>query len=76
MIRNLWARWLVLARKIGDFQSRVLLTLFYFLIITPFGLAVRVFGDPLHLRHDSQQTSEWLPRETADIDLDAAHHQY
>ena len=46
MLRKLWDRWMVLARKIGKFQSRILLTFFYFVIVLPFGLAVRLFADP------------------------------
>ncbi len=42
--------WLVVARKIGYLQSRILLTLVYFFVIAPFALAVRLFSDPLRLR--------------------------
>ena len=50
MLRKLWTQWLVLARKIGKFQSRIILTVFYFVIVTPFGLGVRLFADPLRIR--------------------------
>ena len=39
-----------IAGVIGDFQSRVVLSLFYFIIVLPFGLVVRIFGDPLRIR--------------------------
>ena len=35
--RQLWERWKRIARKIGDFQARALMTLFYFLILGPTG---------------------------------------
>ncbi len=77
MIRKLWAHWLTLARKIGQFQSRIILTLFYFVFVTPFGLMVRLVADPLHLRPRaiSQAQSGWQPRETRDIDLASGQKQ-
>jgi hypothetical protein len=39
-----------LGRKIGDFQARVLLTIFYFAIIAPFALIVRWATDPLAVK--------------------------
>ena len=65
MLKRLWEAWKRLARRIGDFQARVLLTLIYVLVILPFGVGVRLFADPLRLKHRPQQ---WLdhPHETAD----------
>lgn len=77
MLRQLWNRWLVLARKIGNFQSRILLTLFYFFVVTPFGLLVRGLSDPLHLRRKAGSTSSrWISRQTHDVDLTASRRQY
>jgi hypothetical protein len=61
MLRRLWARWKVIARRIGEFQSRLLLCLFYFVILAPFGLGVRLLSDPLRLRRRS--LSQWLPKQ-------------
>jgi hypothetical protein len=38
MLRRLWHHWKVIAHRIGNFQSRVLLNVFYLLILLPFGL--------------------------------------
>jgi hypothetical protein len=59
MLARLWARWKVIARKIGDVQSRLLLCVFYFVILAPFGVAVRLLSDPLRLR--PQGLSHWRP---------------
>ena len=59
MLSRLWARWKIIARKIGDVQSRLLLSIFYFVILAPFGVAVRMLSDPLRLRR--QPVSHWLP---------------
>ena len=50
LIRRLWERWKQVARRLGDFQARILLTLFYFLIFCPFALAVRWRSDPLAIK--------------------------
>jgi hypothetical protein len=62
MLRTLWERWKVIARKIGDVQSRLLLCVFYFVILTPFGLAVRMLSERLQFRR--QHHSHWLPKES------------
>ena len=74
MLRKLWNRWLPLAHKIGNFQSRILLTLFYFTIVLPFGVVVTLFADPLH-RKRKAAIGSWLPRETHDVDLASASKQ-
>jgi hypothetical protein len=60
MLRTLWERWKVIARKIGDVQSRVMLVGFYFVILAPFGLGVRLLSDRLQLK--PQRVSRWLPK--------------
>ena len=77
MLRDLWNRWLVLAQKIGKFQSRLVLTVVYFVVVLPFGLGVRVFGDPLRIRRGSARLqSDWSARHTSDVDLDASSRQF
>ncbi len=77
MLRDLWNRWLVLAQKIGKFQSRIVLTVVYFVFVWPFGLGVRLFADPLHVRRgSSQQQSDWSARQPSDVDLDASYRQF
>jgi hypothetical protein len=48
--RRLWERWKRIARKIGDFQARVLMTVFYFAIFGPLALVVRWRSDPLAIK--------------------------
>ena len=73
MLRNMWeglkcgwCAWSRLAHKIGNFQARVLLTVLYAVMVMPFGLAVRWFGDPLRVK---RRPTRWLdhPDETYDM---------
>ena len=71
-----WEGWKSFGRVMGGFQSRILLGLFYFFIVTPFGVAARILGDPLHLGR-SERSSNWLPRNDAtDVSLDGARKQF
>jgi hypothetical protein len=52
-LKSLWEAWTRVARKIGSFQARVLLSVFYSLILAPFALAVRWGSDPLAIKPGS-----------------------
>ena len=52
--KRAWEGWKRIATVIGDFQARVVLSLFYFVIVLPFGLGVRLFADPLAIRRRRQ----------------------
>lgn len=57
ILKNLWKSWKSLARKIGEFQSKVILTVFYFLL-APFGLFFSIFKDELKMK--KQTESSWI----------------
>jgi hypothetical protein len=48
--RMLWEQWKQVARKIGDFQARALMTLFYFLILGPVAMVLCWRSDPLAIK--------------------------
>ena len=60
-----WQAWKRIARRIGDFQARVILTVLYFIVIAPFALAVRWLADPLGITPSSPKG--WQPRTEAGI---------
>ena len=47
LVRTAWEWWKRVAKRIGDVQARILLTVFYFLVLGPFALALRWRSDPL-----------------------------
>lgn len=49
MFKELRERWVAVAKKIGAFQSKVILAFNYFVVIAPFALIVRLFSDPLRI---------------------------
>lgn len=54
----LWEGFHRLARRLGRFNSLVLLSLVYFFVVTPLGLLRRLFSRPV------RQEPRWQPRET------------
>lgn len=73
--KRLWQDWTRFAVRLGNFQGRVLLAFFYFGIVTPFGLLVRLFADPLHLK-TAKKSSFWLERAQSTSDLDQMRSQF
>ncbi len=53
VLRGLWASWKRIGRKIGNFQARVLMTIFYFTLFLPFALIVRWNSDPLAIKQNA-----------------------
>lgn len=70
--RRAWSSWL---HDIGDFQSRALLTVFYFTVLAPFGFLLRMTSDPLALRRPQTQT-RWIPAPPRETTIDSARRQY
>ena len=67
ILRVLWARWKAFGHMLATFQSRVLLFIFYFIVLAPFALLMRAFSDPLRLRAGLSPT--WLERAAPDRDM-------
>ena len=75
VLKMLWERWKVIAHKIGDFQARLLLSLFYFAVLGPFALGRRLGSDPLRLRPGAG--AGWLTRASVEGEpLDLARRQF
>jgi hypothetical protein len=74
MLRKLWQEWLRIARHIGNFNARALITLVYFTLLAVFGIASRLLSDPLSIKK-RPGPSAWLARATNDIDIESAQRQ-
>ena len=74
VLRRAWQLWMELAGYIGDFQARLVLTLFYFTIVPPFALLARFGVDPLRLRR-RQVATAWSPRRALKADLASGRRQ-
>jgi len=56
--------WMTLAVMLGWFMSRVILTILFYLILTPIGMMAKIFGKKfLNLKIDKGAKSYWEKRE-------------
>ena len=67
--------WKVFATEIGNYQGRVLFAFFYFVVVTPFGIGVRLFSDPLKVKQGGRTTG-WSERSSVKHDLEAGREQF
>ena len=63
-LKWLYVPWMTLAFALGFVMTRVLLTILFFVVITPVGLIMRMTGrDPLNQKFDRDAKSYWIPKE-------------
>jgi hypothetical protein len=74
-LRRWWEGWKVFAFEMGNYQGRTLLAFFYFFVVTPFGIPLRLFGDPLRLRRVGGSSS-WVERQPVSHRLEKAREQF
>jgi hypothetical protein len=66
-LQRIWQTWKRIGQFLGDVIARVVLTVFYFTLFMPFGLGVRMWGDPLGI--SPGVGTKWLERNTGEITL-------
>ena len=71
-LKTLWQAWKRLAKKIGNFQARVFLTLLYAIVVLPFGVMVRLFSDSLHTK---KRPTSWTEHPAEVHDMSWAQRQ-
>ena len=61
-LKHVYIVWMALAFALGFVMSNVILTLFFFLLVTPIGLLARLLGkDFLGRKLDCKATTYWIP---------------
>lgn len=68
ILKRAWKTWLKIAHVIGTFQARVILSVFYFVVVPVFAILVKTFRDPLNLRAHFRPTF-WVERATLPADF-------
>ncbi len=64
VVKPLFFAWMTMALMLGWFMTRVLLTIFFFVVLTPVALIFRIIGrDALHRKLDRDADSYWIPKE-------------
>jgi len=74
LTKDFWNGWKAFGQFVGNWLARVVLTVFYFSLLIPFGLGVRLFADPLFTKRQPEML--WQPRSTGDQTLEDTRRQY
>lgn len=68
-LKAIYFFWMKLAGVLGWINTRILLSLFFYLVLTPIGLIMRLFGkDLLDRALEKEKVSYWSKREEKDSD--------
>lgn len=63
LLRPLYLLWMMIAVSLGFVMTRVILTIFYYLVLTPVGLFRRLLGhDSLHRKIDRDAGTYWIEK--------------
>jgi hypothetical protein len=77
ILKPLNKAWMSLAIVLGFVMTRVILSILYFLILTPIGLIAKVFGKKfLDLKIDKNKTSYWEIREKRSFSPEEYERQF
>jgi hypothetical protein len=68
--------WMRGALALGEFNSRVILTLLFYGILAPVGLVLRRFRDPLDRSMTEKRPTQWIRRERGPIDRARYERQF
>ena len=64
VVKPLFYAWMTMALALGFVMTRVLLTIFFFLVLTPVALIFRLIGrDALHRKLDRDAPSYWIKKQ-------------
>ena len=55
--------WIKLGIIIGNFISPIIMAIIFYLLISPFGIVMRIFGKDLLMKKYSKKSSYWIKRE-------------
>jgi len=61
IFKRLWQGWEDFIVRLGGFQTRMIFSLCFFILVSPVALAVNIFRDPLRLKYRKTE-SYWLTR--------------
>lgn len=63
MLKNVYTVFLKVAHAIGWFNTRGILIMIYFLLVTPIAIVMKIFGkDPLNRKIDKNALTYWVKR--------------
>jgi hypothetical protein len=68
--------WMAMAMVLGWINTRILLTLLFYVVFTPVGLIMSFFRDPLNRKFPDTSDSYWIRREAKGSDRPLYQRQF
>jgi len=68
--------WMAFATVLGHVNTRIILTVMFYVVMTPVGLIIRLFRDPLDRSLKDGNRSQWVKREQQPVDLARYERQF
>ncbi len=76
-LKTFYRAWMGLAAVLGFFMSRLILSVLFYLVVTPIGLTMRLLGkDLLNQRWDRKTSTYWIKREKTPFDKERYEKQF
>ena len=76
VLQPIQSGWMRGAELLGKVNTRIILAAFFYVIVTPFGLLLRLIRDPLNLRFDDNGDSTWVRRTRQPVDPATYERQF
>ena len=76
LVKRLWHRWTGFSKRMSSFQSRVMLSFFFFVLISPVALIIRVVGDPLQIKQKKAMDTYWLAKTPSSTEIEDYRRQF
>ena len=76
LFKRIWHRWTGFSKRMGSFQSRVMLSFFFFALISPAALIIKMLGDPLSIKGKKAMDSYWLARTPSSTEIEDYRRQF
>ena len=74
-MKKVWEKWKVISNKLLEKEAMVILTILYFILITPIALIYKLFADPLKLK--TKKRSFWFEKDTSNVSsIEAFKNQF
>ncbi len=76
-LKPIYKIWMSIATLMGWFMTRVILSILFYLVVTPISLTARLSGKQfLDVKTDDSQTSYWNYRETKEFEKESYEKQF
>ena len=68
--------WMAFALVLGRVNTRIILTVLYYVAVTPIGVVMRLFRDPMNRALGESTESQWIKRKPQAVDLATYERQF